>query len=580
MSPDSENDYSPNNDIPQTKCRVIEVDQSMTMHLQWKQEREAQEQVNRKNLQRIKQLHARNQEAEEAHQNSVFELKQLLRNQQETIRIEVIREKELEEAKEMEIAHLEQQYAKVAQSKQREITPIMSPAPSMTPSIQSIQPSAETAATPSRQTTKPPFTDREQMVEGPMASTSTAQTTTFETQGNQPTRGFLKKLKKKHHSNSDRTTMIQRILTYNSIQQLGVRYLTIWRIALRDTLPTALPSKVPSKVGGQQKRNRTSSRDEELEKEIKSELPEQRTMHLMHVCNLFKDIFQIEQNSDFIAHEHAPAEQVLAHKAGKIQPNPDDLHFDMWHGPETPWNSVMLNILLQKLMAEKEKAHWDLPDRSAADYSTLLEERYIWAKTAWRDGRPKRTDTGEEETSEDITTHLIDKRENYLKATRTYKRRETKFERQIKTAESMVALKKDAGATEMIIWQWLLDMLKTLGQDGMSSEESDDETNDSIQSVLCPKNLPWRRNIKEELKILDDQRHLDRDIFAPQGAKPAQRIRSPRNPQTNRKPPAGLPTIFYDEEWLSDQTMHYVKKTLKVSSAKFLWMRIKAQKRW
>ncbi|KAF8582889.1 hypothetical protein K439DRAFT_1617929 [Ramaria rubella] len=189
----------------------------------------------------------------------------------------------------------------------------------------------------------------------------------------------------------------------------------------------------------------------------------------MHVHNLFKDIFQIEQNSDFIAHESAPAEQVLAHEAGKIQPNPDDLHFDMWHGPETPWNSIVLNILLQKLMAEKEKAHWDLPDRSAAYDSTLLEERYIQAKTAWRDGQPKRTDTGEEEISEDIATCVINKRENYLKAMRTYKWRETKFERWIKTAESMVALKKDAGATEAIIWQWwLLDMLKTLGQGGMS----------------------------------------------------------------------------------------------------------------
>ncbi|KAF8574431.1 hypothetical protein K439DRAFT_1624326 [Ramaria rubella] len=97
MSPNSENDYSPNDDIPQTKCRVIEVDQLMTMCLQWKQEQEAQKQVNRKNLQRIKQLHARNWEAEEVHQNSIFELKQLLRNQQETIRIQAIREKELEE---------------------------------------------------------------------------------------------------------------------------------------------------------------------------------------------------------------------------------------------------------------------------------------------------------------------------------------------------------------------------------------------------------------------------------------------------------------------------------------------------
>ncbi|KAF8574693.1 hypothetical protein K439DRAFT_1624129 [Ramaria rubella] len=386
---------------------------------------------------------------------------------------------------------------------------------------------------PSRQTTEPPFTDREQMVEGPMASTSTAQTTTFEIQGNQPTWGFLKKLKKKHRGISDRTTLLKNqsilILMKDDPAEPGLQQhstagssipnnmeglplsksdrhtMTLYKIALRETFPTALPSKVPSKVGGRRKQNRTSNRNEELEKEIKSELPEQRTMHLMHVRNLFKDIFQIEQNSDFIAHESAPAEQVLAHKAGKIQPNPDDLHFDMWHGPETPWNSIMLDILLQKLVAEKEKAHWDLPDRSAAYYSTLLEERYIQAKTAWRNGQPKRTDTGEEETSEDIAARLINERENYLKATRTYKRQETKFETQIKTTESMVSLKKDAGAMEVIMWQWLLDMLKTLGQDGMSSEESDNETNDSIHSVLRPKNLAWRCNIKEELKILDDQ---------------------------------------------------------------------------
>ncbi|KAF8588788.1 hypothetical protein K439DRAFT_1613290 [Ramaria rubella] len=358
------------------------------------------------------------------------------------------------------------------------------------------------------------------------------------------------------------------------LSELDRHTITLYKIALRETFLTALPSKVPSKVSGRRKRNRTSNHNEELEKEIKSELSEQRTMHLMHVCNLFKDIFQIEQNSDFIAHESAPAEQqVLAHKAGKIQPNPDDLHFDMWHGPETPWNSVVLDILLQKLMAEKEKAHWDLPDRSAAYYSMFLEERYIQAKTAWRDGQPRRMDTGEEETSEDIATRLIDKRENYLKAMQTYKRQETKFERRIKTAESMVALKKDAGAMEAIIWQWLLDMLKSLGQDGMSSEESDDETNDSIHSVLHPKNLPWRQH-RRGTENLGYQQHLDRDIFAPQGAKPVQQIRSPRNPQTNRKPPAGFPKIFYNEEWLSDQTMHYVEKTLKVSSTKFSWMRI------
>ncbi|KAF8579426.1 hypothetical protein K439DRAFT_1620546 [Ramaria rubella] len=320
----------------------------------------------------------------------------------------------------------------------------MSPAPSMTPSIQPIRPSAETAAMPSRQTTKPPFTDREQMVEGLMASTSTAQTTTFETQGNQPTQDFLKKLKKKHCGISDRTTLVgfsddpadpdlQQHSTAGSLIPNNMEGLPLRKLSRQLCHPNFHP--------------RMSNRDEELEKEIKSELPEQRTMHLMHVCNLFKDIFQIEQNSDFIAHESAPAEQVLAHKAGKIQPNPDDLHFDMWHGPETPWNSVVLNILLQNSWQRKGK-----------HIGTFQTDQQHTIPRCWRKDTSGQKQLG----------GMDDPREQ------TQGRKKLKFERWIKTAESMVALKKDAGATEAIIWQWLLDMLKTLGQDGMSSEERDE----------------------------------------------------------------------------------------------------------
>jgi hypothetical protein len=144
----------------------------------------------------------------------------------------------------------------------------------------------------------------------------------------------------------------------------------------------------------------------------------------------------------------------------------------------------------------------------------------------------------------------------------------------------MILLKEDTGAPDAALWKWLSEMIAKLGKDGMSSEESDDETNDGINPVLRPRILPWRRDIEGELRILDDQRHLDEDIFAPQGAKPVRRIRSPRNPPSNRKLVIGLPRAFYNHTWLTGQTDHYREKTLEVSKEVFQWMQIKATQRW
>ncbi|KAG1750290.1 hypothetical protein EDD22DRAFT_741662, partial [Suillus occidentalis] len=53
--------------------------------------------------------------------------------------------------------------------------------------------------------------------------------------------------------------------------------------------------------------------------------------------------------------------------------------------------------------------------------------------------------------------------------------------------------------------------VKTLGDCGMSSEESDLEND--IETVLRVKNMAWRRAIERELDIVDRQRLADDDIF-------------------------------------------------------------------
>lgn len=143
---------------------------------------------------------------------------------------------------------------------------------------------------------------------------------------------------------------------------------------------------------------------------------------------------------------------------------------------------------------------------------------------------------------------------------------------------TIVDVKAQDEASDLHVWQWLQNLIETLGEDGMSSEESENDTHgSSIESVCRPRIMEWRRDIEEELRIIDAQRHLDKDIFSPRGAKPVTRIRNSRNPISTRKPKPGLPRPLYDDEWINGKSETYLEKTLKVSEGKFLWMKVEAR---
>ena len=76
-----------------------------------------------------------------------------------------------------------------------------------------------------------------------------------------------------------------------------------------------------------------------------------------------------------------------------------------------------------------------------------------------------------------------------------------------------------AGKQEGQAWRWLHDVVKKLGLDGMSSEESEGES-EELQPSLKVKTMPWRRDISHELVIVDKQRKVNLGIFHNQGSKP------------------------------------------------------------
>jgi hypothetical protein len=123
---------------------------------------------------------------------------------------------------------------------------------------------------------------------------------------------------------------------------------------------------------------------------------------------------------------------------------------------------------------------------------------------------------------------------------------------------------------EIEIWQWLQLVLKTLGPDGTSSEESGVE--DEIEIVYSVKPLPWRRDIDKELEVVDSTRIHAPNPFAPQGSKPVRRRRGACDLASTRDPVKFLPRALYDDEWFDE--VNDREKQMKVRAEGFQWMNI------
>ena len=122
-------------------------------------------------------------------------------------------------------------------------------------------------------------------------------------------------------------------------------------------------------------------------------------------------------------------------------------------------------------------------------------------------------------------------------------------------------------------WKWLKSLIETLGHDGMSSEDSMDESDLEVTYRL--KILEWRRNIDHELKILDGEYLRYRKAKSHRGQKPAPRRRQ-GNKVSTREPVCGLPLNLYNETWLVMKTDEYMERTLKISEKPFKWRELRA----
>ncbi|KAI6104993.1 hypothetical protein EDD17DRAFT_1463787, partial [Pisolithus thermaeus] len=180
-------------------------------------------------------------------------------------------------------------------------------------------------------------------------------------------------------------------------------------------------------------------------------------------------------------------------------PDVDSPIFDLMCSPSSAWNGAIIDNLLWALQTRCKDENWPI-HWSDAYLRSLIVDRYRWLRTVWRNAQPKLMGKGVLETLAEMESWLVAAQEALLKANRQTTCRHNAEENE-----------DDANA-----WKWLKDLTTTLGEHGMSSEESGIEN--EVEVVLRVKTLPWRRSVEQELDLIDLQQLLDDDIFAPQGA--------------------------------------------------------------
>lgn len=138
----------------------------------------------------------------------------------------------------------------------------------------------------------------------------------------------------------------------------------------------------------------------------------------------------------------------------------------------------------------------------------------------------------------------------------------------------MIDIKESEDAPDTPIWKWLHQLIKTLEEDGTSSDESEvDEQTGYIS--YCAHKMPWHHNIDFEISMIDKLCLHDKDLFSGKGSKPLPRMRSDWNKDSAQKTPVkGLPRAVYDSEWIAKQS-EWDKHGLGISKKPFEWMTLR-----
>ncbi|KAJ7334611.1 hypothetical protein DFH08DRAFT_813688 [Mycena albidolilacea] len=256
--------------------------------------------------------------------------------------------------------------------------------------------------------------------------------------------------------------------------------------------------------------------------------------------------FGIEQAADFHIYNPAEPAKVAACEDGLADLADDLFQWDFSPGyTKCRWNDPMIAKVVDAVLeADGEDGEIAEGGVERNFLEALMREKLGRFRGAWKGFQPHFNERlGRLETMREARDHCV------------------------QTIIATIEIKTGEGNTgDVATWRRLLEMVKHLGQQGMSSEEEDEvQVDDAKVLIYKVKVCIWRKpRVVEYLRFVDAQTGLFKKHQ--QGPTPTSRIRSGA-PGTSEAL-CGLPKSLYSGEWLKKASPAYLKE-LKVSKEVF-----------
>jgi hypothetical protein len=305
---------------------------------------------------------------------------------------------------------------------------------------------------------------------------------------------------------------------------------------------------------------------------------------------LFKEKFDVTKDEEFSFYE-PPNRNIVdafdSEQDGARGPNPGALKFDFDNDASTLWNQRVARYLLEEMKAYCVGEKMVIKD---GYLKRLISEKFNRCRTYWNQAKTRIVD-GKEETLDEVESRMVRTKFKRGIAARHRERRvkvsivspsrsitnisPQKYDRRMNILSAIIDGESHLNVEELVRWEWLKKVIERLGVDGMSSDESDVESDaEGIQTVVYRvKKLRWRRRIDDELDFIDKARDFVKGVGG-RGATPGLRRRDIDNKESNREPVPNLPVAFYDPDWFDSHNSNYRELVVHPSTEEFRWFKL------
>ncbi|KAJ7085091.1 hypothetical protein C8R44DRAFT_752987 [Mycena epipterygia] len=254
----------------------------------------------------------------------------------------------------------------------------------------------------------------------------------------------------------------------------------------------------------------------------------------------------VDNAEDFVLKTPPSENEVRRCEEGLIRPHRDDFRFDFNLGyRQSRWNNIVLNKLVDAATVEGEH----LVPVSREWMLGKLQGQLHRAQEAW-----VRPQVRANETPAKAQARANQYREDRAANTRlnSAKLRTQKFEERERIVEFVIRLKAGTRAPDLEAWKRILQMLKYLGNDGMSSEEEFEKDDRGTRLyVFKVKVYVWRAvEVGKYLRLVDTMG--DKLAVRKKGPRPLPRERD--GTRSVSAAPKGLPECFYDAGWIKRES--------------------------